>query len=459
MAPRNESRTRLVVGFVVSLVALGALSMYVIGQSEGSWNRKSVISSDFRTIAGLRRGSPVQLAGVEIGTVTAIDFVQRRYSCDPLTEDVGRWGSGRSDRCDEFLFCGPLGECAELELYASPFLHSLCQTADDCSEEEICVNHDFRKRARRVQWTGPDGVCARYTTEHRRVQVTMTVFADKLEIIRTDSLATIASNGVLGDQLVNITPGTRERLDELPPEQRRISSTPSLYEDIALFRQRIDGLTMKVDDSLTALSELFSGLNDEKTVTSLKHTIVSVEEITRQVADGKGVIGALVSDPKYKEEFADTLRSVQKTAQGAQDFVSGANRSLAKIEANIDPTIVEAREVIQRVGDTLRALKDPENKSLAAKLLYDSEGKMSADAEQAIIELRNAAETAKRIIAEIETGNGTMGKLVYDSKVHDDLVKILQNLERNETFKRLTRLVIELDEGEQAKAKAKRSDR
>jgi hypothetical protein len=39
-----------------------------------------------------------------------------------------------------------------------------------------------------------------------------------------------------------------------------------------------------------------------------------------------------------------------------------------------------------------------------------------------------------------------MGKLINDPKGHDDLVKLLGNLERNKAFKRLIRWSLEMDE-------------
>ena len=113
----------------------------------------------------------MQLAGVEIGTVDAINFVNRRYECDPLTEDLGRWDGGRTDNCDSFLFCSPNSLCAELEPYASKGVHAPCIASDDCQPEEVCVTKEFRRRARRVFWAGPHGVCARFSEEHRRVEV------------------------------------------------------------------------------------------------------------------------------------------------------------------------------------------------------------------------------------------------------------------------------------------------
>jgi len=443
----SEARTRLIVGvFIIALSGLAFLSLFIIGQAEGSWKSRTIIRTDFRTITGLRKGSPVQLAGVEIGNVEAITFVTRRYQCDPVTEDVGRWGSGRTDNCDEFLFCSPSGECAELETYASRSMHAPCLSAEDCAEDEICVTKEFRQRARRVQWNGPEGVCARYSTQHRRVEVAMSVFEDKLEIVRTDSTATVASNGVLGDQLVNITPGSRRRLDELPPEERRIQSTPSLYEDIELFRERIDGLTNKVDDSLAGISSLFSELNDERTIAAVKGTIENVNEISRQIAEGQGMVGALISDAQYKRDTGEAIRAIRSTAEGADRFMDDANRSIRRIEKDLQPAIDDTRSVLTNVAQMLQALKDPSNQSVAHKLLYDKDGKWAREVEGALTNAKEITERGARIAKRIEDGEGTIGKLINDSKPHDDLVKILGNVERNNTWKRVIRYAIELDE-------------
>ena len=463
MARERERRTRLIVGlFVTTMAALGFVSLFLIGEAEGTWEEKVPVYTDFRTISGLRRGSPVQLAGVEIGTVDAINFVERSGEdlvCDPLTEDIGRFDGDRTDGCSSFLFCSPDRVCAELEPYAAKGLHAPCMTTQDCSQEEICVTKEFRNRYRRVFWTGPEGVCARFDTSHRRVEVRMSIFKDRLKLIREDSRATIAQNGVLGDQLVAVTPGARGELTPRPlkshgdNEVMMIQSSPSLYEDIELFRERIDGLTDKVDTALGGISSLFSELNDERTLDNVKNIIQHTEEITRQIADGEGLVGALLSNEEYKADFGQTLRGVRNTALGVDRFVGKANNSLAKVDKNLQPTIDDTRETMASFRKLLADLKDPDNKSLASKMLYDEKGELVEDVEKILSDVEKATASASRITARIEKGEGTIGKLVNDSKPHDDLVKILSDLERNETFKRLTRYAIEMDDGEGKKKK------
>ncbi len=461
MSRKREAKTRVVVGlFVTILATLGFVSLFLIGQAEGTWAEKVAVYTDFRTISGLRRGSPVQLAGVEIGTVDTINFVERSgddLECDPLTEDIGRFDGDRTDDCSSFLFCSPDRVCAELEPYAAKGLHAPCMTTQDCTQEEICVTKDFRSRYRRVFWTGPEGVCARYDTSHRRVEVRMSIFEDKLDLIREDSRATIAQNGVLGDQLVAITPGARS---ELSPRSFKshgeedvlmIQSSPSLYEDIDLFRERIDGLTDKVDTALGGISSLFSELNDERTLDNVKNIIQHTEEITRQIADGEGLVGALLSSEEYKADFGQTLRGVRNTALGVDRFVGQANTSLTKVNDNLQPTVDDARATMASLRKLLDDLKDPSNKSLASKLLYDEEGRLVRDLEIILADVEKTTASASRITARIESGEGTLGKLVNDSKPHDDLVKILSDLERNNTFKRLTRYAIEKDDKGESK--------
>ena len=436
MARKKETRTNFIVGvFVILFMAMGVISLFVIGQSEGTWQAKTSIHTDFKTITGLREGSPAQLAGVEIGSVSSVDFVDVTYQCDAASEDIGRYGQGRTDNCDPYLFCGPQGLCAELEPWASKELHPPCVNNEDCGENEICVTKQFRRRYPRVYWAGWDGVCARYMTEHKRVRVSMQIFEDKLALIRTDSRATVASNSVLGDQLVNITQGRREPI----PEGGRIQATPSLYEDIQMFRERIEAMTGKVDTSLSGIANLFSELNDERVISNIKSMIDNLNEVTRQVAEGDGLVGALFNDEAYKRDFAATLRHARDTAAGIDLFVGRANGTLAKADDNLQPLIDDARSTMGHLRGVVTDLRDPKNKSVASKLLYDEQGEMAH-------ELQETLEHLNSVVGKIDQGKGSLGKIVNDPKAHDDLVQFLGNLNRNKVLKRLVRFVMGTEE-------------
>ncbi len=61
-------------------------------------------------------------------------------------------------------------------------------------------------------------------------------------------------------------------------------------------------------------------------------------------------------------------------------------------------------------------------------------------------DLEETLDNVSKVVSTIEKGDGTLGKLLKDPKAYDDLVKILGNIERNNTIKKLVRFVVEKDE-------------
>ena len=449
---KDEARVNLLVGaFVTTMFGLLVFSMFIIATSEGLLEAKADIYADFRTVTGLTRNSPVQLAGTKIGVVKEIGFASPSYPCSPTTEDLGRFGSGRTDDCDASLFCAAEAVCAELEMYTGlDRNYEPCTAEDGCRESEMCVTKLFTRRYRRVKWTGPEGVCVPYQTSHQRVRVTLEVSEEKLIHIRDDSRATITANGVLGDQLINITVGKGEPI----ADGGTIQATPSLMEELLFFKDRFEGITEDLDRSLAGVAGLFDALNDDRTKGDLKGVLANANEISRQVAEGDGLVGALFNDPEYKAEFSKTLRHVR---HGVQE-VDGALTSMGR---EVTPAVRDVRGTLRRVNKTLETINDPENKAVVSRLLHDDA--LGEEVAEAITAASDALVVGKQTLVEVETvvaevrtslasGEGTLGKLLKDPKAYDDLVKVLGNIERNNVIKKLVRFVVEQDEASSSAA-------
>jgi ABC-type transporter Mla subunit MlaD len=448
---RDEQRTNFLVGlFVVAFGGLLIGSLFLIAISEGVLSEKVGLRAHFRTVSGLTKASKVQLAGKEIGVVEEVSFISPTYACNPVSEDLGRFHETRSDDCEPTLFCavmpGDEALCAELEEFNGDApAYAGCVDDSSCAEGEVCLTRQFRQRYKRVRWTGPEGVCVPFTTEHRRVEVTMRIDADKLQYIRADSRATIASNGVLGDQLINISVGGSEV--HIEPDGR-IQSSPSLMEELNIFKDQIGGIIDKVDTSLSGISGLFTSLNNENTKRDLQGILANANEITRQIKDGDGLIGALFNEPEYKDEFGRTLASVRHSAGQLDETLSTVNREAA-------PALRNVSRAAGSVSDILEDLEDPANQSVIGRALHDPQ--LGQDAADAVKSAAGAVESAHEAILDLQVvvaevrqsvtaGEGTIGKLLKDPKAYDDLVKLLGNIERVNVVKKLVRFVIEQDE-------------
>jgi ABC-type transporter Mla subunit MlaD len=426
--------TRLQLGLVVTIFGVTTfVGLFVHSQSKRLFVPKVEIRADFRETAGLRKGSVVQLAGVDIGSVSRIDFVKKRYECDPLTEDIGRFGQGRTDDCDDFLFCAPVGLCADLEPWADRGEHAQCSSSEECFDDEVCVTTEFRRRAGRVLWSGIHGVCARYSTEHVRVQVKMDIEADKLSVIRSDSRATVASNSVLGDQLVNISTGHGDPMTG----ELRLQASPSLTEDIARVRARIENLLDAADVSVTAINSVIDELRDERTIGDIKGTIDNLEMITAHIAEQRGLVGALIGSPEYRKDFGTTLRAIRNTTDGLEQTVRHANHILATLDRSLDPLAKDARMAMAALGQSLEDLRDPENLSVLAKLLHDRDGKLTADTAALMHNVSEITGSTRAVARALDEGEGTLGLLLSDPRIADQMGKLLHNLARNKFVRSL----------------------
>lgn len=51
---------------------------------------------------------------------------------------------------------------------------------------------------------------------------------------------------------------------------------------------------------------------------------------------------------------------------------------MTKIDDNLQPLVDDGRKVMSDIATVLKDVKDPKNKSLVSKMLYDSDGAMVA---------------------------------------------------------------------------------
>ncbi|HEV3219713.1 MAG TPA: MlaD family protein [Candidatus Acidoferrales bacterium] len=252
----------------------------------------------------------------------------------------------------------------------------------------------------------------------RNIIVTLRILRKYQSNIRTDSVASPKTEGLLGDQYVNITRGfTGQALND----NGEIKGVPN----------------PGIDELVANGTELASHMND---------LIDNVQGIITDVRAGKGTVGQFMTNRSAYDHLdamaskADTLLGTIQSGQGTLGQLISTDTTSKKLNAFLDHgnNVIEAVE--QQKGSLGQFIYDPKvhtqltqfldkgnglmddvknGSGTLSKLLYDDS--LFATYKQAGTNLANAT-------AKFNSNNGTVGRLFDDPKLYDNLTGLTGDL-------------------------------
>lgn len=122
--------------------------------------------------------------------------------------------------------------------------------------------------------------------------------------IKKDAVATISSDGLVGNMIVNIIPGNSNASSVMPGDEIR-----------SLNR-------IRTDDILNTLN-----------VTNKNAALLTSDllEITNKIKQGKGTFGLLLNDTLMSDDLKQTLNNLKVTTQGTSESVKSLNSILSSL--------------------------------------------------------------------------------------------------------------------------------
>lgn len=227
------------------------------------------------------------------------------------------------------------------------------------------------------------------------VEVTMRVGHEYLGWLHTDTTASIAQAGVLGDSFIDLDSTRASGPAPLENTELKSAGSPTIQDVIRTSQVSI----AEVDTLMHKVSTLVDTLNSKRGTAGelindpvLAHKIVSIatnlDTVTKAISDGKGSLGKLVND--------DTLYT-------------------------------RANSAVDRLDRITTALD--EGKGTAGKLLKD---------DSLYNNLNAAVANTNELVSQINSGKGAMGKLAKDPAFAQKL---------DDTVTRLDSILTSVDEG------------
>lgn len=353
--------TEFRVGIFVSLaLVVGSLVVFAIGSRSSMFATRVNYRAIFGNVDGLRPGSPVRMAGIDVGTVDDVRFQA-------------------------------------------------------------------------------DGRC----------EVTLRIRESESRFVTAESVATIGSKGLLGDKLVDVSPGHG---DPLPPNAEIQTADAAGLMGAATQAMQSAGPAI---ENVRLFTET---LADEQFRQDLRSIATNIAEVTRMIREDDGTIHRLLSDPELADRVEGTLGSVQvatsELAATARN-IRGITTEIQSGDGSVHEIIYghEATRLITNLADTageaatiVRDVRTGEGN--AHELLYgDSAGDLIAN-------LTNMSADLAVIVGDIRAGRGTLGGFLMDPSIYEDVRRIVGNIERNDILRALVRYSIREDEPREPETRA-----
>jgi phospholipid/cholesterol/gamma-HCH transport system substrate-binding protein len=412
--------------FVVASFVILALAVIYI--SAGS----SIFAPTFKAVTylpnvgGLKPGAPVQLAGVEVGDVEQVRILPREL--EPKNEQNSKIEARSKSVRDEIQARKEkqvLYQAAEKEL----------SIRNEELKKSGAVNSQEYKKLQtsladmRVNLENNLNLIANLEDEEIRlrqsiqnVEVVLKVDQRYRSWIRKDSEVGVGSIGLLGDKYIDITLGRSEAPSENDERgyavitgkmqadfRELITGIDDVVGNFGVLSQRFRNLTNKIEEGTVAQfigdRSFYDNLNT--TLTEASTTLKTATELIREIKEGRGTMGRLISDDKL---YSEVNTATSQTNQLLQKVNSGEG-SLGKFIAN--PGVYDKADAVLSSADTIASRISKGEGTL---------GKLSKD--EALYErTKLAMEKFANLVDEVEQGKGTLGKLVKDKTLYDNLTQ------------------------------------
>jgi phospholipid/cholesterol/gamma-HCH transport system substrate-binding protein len=280
-----------------------------------------------------------------------------------------------------------------------------------------------------------------------KVYVTVGVSRSEAARIRKDSVIKVAPKGLLGDKMITISVGSQE-LPAIPPGGTIKSE---VAEDITAALGRLGPITAKVEKTVENLERATGLLADEELHEELKGVTRSLGAILRSLNEGQGYAARLLKDPAEAERLSGLVGNLERASGNLDRTLSEVGALLGQVKSGPGfahevlygeegaRAVAQVGGAAEEVGLLLKGVR--EGDGLAKSLVYG--GPASEDLTRNLTELSVGL---NRIVADIQKGKGTLGALVVDPSVYEDLKLLLGNVSRNKALRALVRYSIQRDE-------------
>lgn len=266
-------------------------------------------------------------------------------------------------------------------------------------------------------------------TKDARVHVRLLINEKYLDRIHSDSVATIETQGLLGDRYLSIVAGKEKEL--LPPGSTLESMEASEIAEVLNKASQIVDNTVKVSANVNNFIKRLG----EETLDEVTRGARSFSELMGEIEKGDGLLHRMIYSKKDGDQI---LKALSETSRDLNELVREIKHGEGFLNALVyDPeggkalrAFSTASEAIASFSSSVSDISDEirNGDGLAHQLIY---GDRTEDLNAIIAKLNQAADNFKKASQALADGSGTLGALMVDPLLYDKLVEITDSAQRS----------------------------
>lgn len=259
-------------------------------------------------------------------------------------------------------------------------------------------------------------------------------------VIREDSMATIRTEGLLGEKYIEIVQGTPDA------PQLQAGATIKRVQEPADISDMTNKIALALDDVKEITNSLKNVFGTEQGQLALKNILnnidTSSEHLKRLLEENNKAIRQTIQNfAKISDEFAKTTPSlmenldevavslkevIRENRKDLNEGISNLNAMLKENRKNIAQGVTNLRDVSSEFNEILRENRENlkrliDNLASASDKIDDAMASVKGTSDS----FRSMSDSFERVASKIERGEGTVGKLISDEEVYDNLNETL----------------------------------
>lgn len=269
---------------VLAGLVVAALAILTLGGRVGAFAEKYPLYTYMPSVSGIQAGAPIRLAGVNVGSVEEVKFIDAGERDSISARFMQAYGDSLGERSVMIRF-----------------------TVEEKVQEK--VTRSSRAKIGTVGLLG-DKYLDLEVGDPREPPLTAGDIVLNESPIDYEGLIARAAEGV--EELVGSLEGSRQliaRINNGEGTLGRLINDPALYEEWVELTGRGGNLLASMESGEGTLPAL---INDQSLYEQLVRTTTDFQQLTSQIREGQGTLGKLVQDPALYEEIVTTVREGQQ---------------------------------------------------------------------------------------------------------------------------------------------------